>query len=125
MHHHLPLPPLHQHMVQEGVRREGSTGAMPLHHHLPLPPLHQHMVQEGVSKEGSNLSGVSATCAWEDADGRPGTGLVNTDLDTLGNGLLQPPQGTAEIELMSIRPLEYVHIKLNLEAANVLPLAIQ
>eukprot|EP00731_Ephydatia_muelleri_P009014 Em0004g1352a len=83
------------------------------------------MVQEGVRREGSNLSGVSAMCAWEDADGRPGTGLVNTDLDALGNGLLQPHQGAAEIELMSIRPLEYVHIKLNLEAANVLPLAIQ
>jgi len=79
----------------------------------------QSCVDEGVRVDGSNLSGVSAVCTWEDKEGHSASG-----------GLMPAVHGMAEslpaaVELLRTISLEQVHLKFNLEAARLLPLAIR
>lgn len=88
----------------------------------------QVIVEEGICKDGSHLSGVSAVCSWEDNLGRPGTAFIpghmtNGDDHVTPADQLEPGIGAAE--LLHTVSLEKVHIKVNLEAANLLPLAIR
>lgn len=69
----------------------------------------RRVVEEGLRKEGSVLSGVSTVCAWEDGCGRPGSAL--------------PP--ASAIELLPATPLDQAHLKFNMEAIQLWPLAIR
>ncbi len=73
-------------------------------------------VDEGVEVEGSLLSGVSALCWWESS----GCGDNSTTP-------IISPAGTTELdpELRQTISLENVHLKFNLEATSLLPLAIR
>ena len=64
------------------------------------------LVDEGVELEGSLLSGVSALCWWEDGQG-------------CGHG------AHVESELCEAVTLDKVHLKFNIEAMQLLPLAIR
>ena len=74
------------------------------------------------------MSGVSAVCSWEDQLGRPGTAFIPGHM-TNGDDYMTPADqsesGLAAAELLHTVTLEKVHIKFNLEAANLLPLAIR
>ena len=84
----------------------------------------QVVVEEGVAKNGSHLSGVSAVCSWEDQLGRPGSAFLPghmTNGDTHG---IRSESGVAA-ELLNTVTLDKVHVKFNVEAARLLPLAIR
>lgn len=71
--------------------------------------------------DGSDLSGVSAVCSWEDKEGRPESAL------SLG-GVANTPTtngSVTELELTNTTALDSVHVKFNMEAALLLPLAIR
>ena len=74
------------------------------------------------------MSGVSAVCSWEDQLGRPGSAFIPGHM-TNGDDYMTPADqsesGLAAAELLHTVTLEKVHIKFNLEAANLLPLAIR
>lgn len=76
-----------------------------------LVPEARVLVDEGVEAEGSLLSGVSALCLWED-------GLGAQPSTTSPNSLIEP-------ELLQITKLEEVHLKFNIEALRLLPLALR
>lgn len=63
------------------------------------------LVDEGVELEGSLLSGVSALCWWEDSQGCGHTSV--------------------ESQLCEAVTLDKVHLKFNMEALQLLPLAIR
>lgn len=81
-----------------------------------------------MAKEGSQLSGVSAVCGWEDQLGRPGSAFIPGHM-TNGDDHVTPADqsesGLGATELLHTITLEKVHIKFNIEAANLLPLAIR
>ena len=74
------------------------------------------------------MSGVSAVCSWEDQLGRPGSAFIPGHM-TNGDDYVTPADqsesGLAAAELLHTVTLEKVHIKFNLEVANLLPLAIR
>lgn len=83
--------------------------------------LSQSAIDEGVRRDGSNLSGVSAVCAWEDGQGRPGSALA----PPVVNGHVTVTDQSEAAELVGMATLEGVHMKFNLEAAQLIPLALR
>ena len=88
----------------------------------------QVMVEEGVAKDGSHLSGVSAVCSWEDNLGRPGSAFIPGHMTNGDDHVAPVGQSEASLgaaELIHTVTLDKVHIKFNLEAAHLLPMAIR
>ena len=71
--------------------------------------------------DGSDLSGVSAVCSWEDKEGHPAPSLGGK-----ANSPMSNDRGSmTELELTRTTVLDSVHLKFNMEAALLLPLAIR
>ena len=81
-----------------------------------------------MAKDGSHLSGVSAVCSWEDQLGRPGSAFIPGHM-TNGDDHVAPVDqsecGLDAAELLHTVMLDKVHLKFNVEAANLLPMAIR
>ena len=88
----------------------------------------QVIVEEGVTRDGSHLSGVSAVCSWEDQLGRPGSAFIPGHMTNGGEHVTPADQsetGMGAAELLHTVTLDKVHLKFNMEAAKLLPLAIR
>ena len=92
--------------------------------HVHVLPLSQSIIDQGVSEDGSNLSGVSAVCSWEDKLGRPGSALPLPS-GAIMNGHMPAIDQSESVELVGMTTLKEIHMKFNLEAAHLIPLALR
>ncbi|ESO96856.1 hypothetical protein LOTGIDRAFT_159604 [Lottia gigantea] len=115
-----------------------------------IDPELQETVDQGIEQEGSNLSGVSNRCSWEEPDSEQIKATLTKGLSTSHNNLHNPlrsentrdneshpntnqsrkesfdstvSEGPAE--LTRTRTLDAIHLKFNLEAGLLLPLALR
>ncbi|KAJ8317173.1 hypothetical protein KUTeg_005077 [Tegillarca granosa] len=113
-----------------------------------IEPRLQEQVDQGIETEGSNLSGVNSKCSWEEP-GDLGDDFYNEDdkenilnVDRRGSqdeslpeisdfAITEISHGNSHLivrgpnELLRTRSLEAVHLKFNLEAGSLLPLALR
>ncbi|CAH6945922.1 Sufu [Phodopus roborovskii] len=98
------------------------------------PHLQQERVDKGIETDGSNLSGVSAKCAWDDLSRPPEDDedsrsiCIGTQPRRLsGKDSLESDSSTAIIphELIRTRQLESVHLKFNQESGALIPLCLR
>nr|4KMD_A Chain A, Sufu [Homo sapiens] len=80
-----------------------------------IDPHLQERVDKGIETDGSNLSGVSAKCAWDDLSRPPEDDSLESDSST----------AIIPHELIRTRQLESVHLKFNQESGALIPLCLR